>query len=291
MLKRLIPPAVAVIAAALLVSDAHAYDVLQRSSETVKDYEQPVKTVKAFCPQGTVVLGGGGEVRDDGNDIARLTALVPVDSSPRDYYQALAETWFHGQYEPWSLRAYAICAPAEDVKEHRVFTGTQYNPNSATFVSGTAACQGDRVAYGAGGAISHPFANFNGRLGLQMIRTSNPLDIGRATAREDSSPHATPHAWWLTTYVVCAKEQSDVHVEGNGAPSGSLTATSYCDRAIHKVHGGGGGASGPGITDAGRSWLKTIAPSGDLRSVTTTMVGPDDPSGGVVAHHTCAGGS
>ena len=162
------------------------------------------------------------------------------------------------------------------------------NPNSATFLGGTAACQGDRVAYGAGGYINDPFPNFQGRLGLQLIRTSNPLDIGRATAREDSSPHGTPNNWWLTTYVVCAKAEGDVHIEGNGAPSGSLTATSYCDRAIQRVHGGGGGASGPGVSDAGRSWLKAIVPSADLRSVSTTMVGQDDPSGGVVAHHTCA---
>jgi hypothetical protein len=286
MLKRLIPLAAVAVIAALHVGSAQAYDVTPREGATLKNYD-PAKSVRAYCPQGYVVMGGGGEIDDDGNDIARLTGLVPVESSPRDFFEAQAQAWFLGQYEPWSLTAYAICARAADVKEHRVFAATQQNPNSATFVSGTAACQGDRVAYGAGGAVSHPFANFNGRVGLQLVRTSNPLDIGRATAREDSSPHGTPNPWWLTTYVVCAKKQGDVHTEGNSAPSGSLTATSYCDTFAHGVHGGGG-ASGPGVSDAGRSWLKAIVPSNDLNSVATTMVGYEVPSGGVVAHHTCA---
>jgi hypothetical protein len=286
MLKRLIPLAVAVIAAALLVSDAHAYVVTPRSGETLKDYD-PTKSVKAFCPQDWVVLGGGGEVRDDGNDIARLTGLVPVKASPRNYYEAHAEAWYEGQYEPWSLKAYAICAPESQVDNHWVFSETVGNPESKTFLGGTASCQGNRVAYGAGGYINDPFPSFQGRLGLQLVRTSEPLDIGRATAREET-PLDTDNPWFLTTYVVCATREGDVHVEGNSAPSGSLTATSYCDRAVQRVHGGGGGASGPGVSDAGRSWLKAIVPSADLRSVSTTMVGYQVPSGGVVAHHTCA---
>ena len=127
MLKRLIPLAVAAIAAALLVSEAQAYVVTPRSGETLKDYD-PTKSVKAFCPENWVVLGGGGEVRDDGNDIARLTGLVPVNASPRDYYEAHAEAWFEGQYEPWSLKAYAICAPASQVADHRVFSETVAQP-------------------------------------------------------------------------------------------------------------------------------------------------------------------
>jgi hypothetical protein len=283
MLKRLIPLAAAVIAAALLVSDAHAYEVTQRSSATLKDYD-PTKNVRAHCPQGYVVLGGGGEVDDDGNDIARLTGLVPVKASPRNYYEASAEAWYEGQYEPWSLTAYAICAPASQVDNHWVYSETVDNPQSKTFLDGTASCEGDRVAYGAGGAILDPFPHFQGRLGLQLVRTSNPLDIGRATAREET-PLDTDNPWWLTTYVVCAKDDGKVHTEGANAPVGSLTATSTCDRATDEVQGGGGGASGPGISDAGRSWLKAIVPS--EHSVTTTMVGYQVPSGGVVAHHTC----
>ena len=288
MLKRLIPLAVAVIAAALLVSDAQAYDVTPRSAPTVKDYD-PTKSVKAFCPQDSVVMGGGGEIDDDGNDIARLTGLVPVNASPRDYYEASAEAWYEGQYEPWSLTAYAICAPAAAVKNHQVYSAPAIAPEPKMFLSGTAACQGDRVAYGAGGAVVDPFSNFRGRIGLQMVRTSNPLDIGRATAREDSSPNGTPNAWYLMTYVVCAKAQGGVHTEGLGAPSGSLTAKSYCDSGSQEVHGFGGGASGPGVTDAGRSWLKALAPDTGLRGMSATMVGFAPPSGGVVAHHTCAG--
>lgn len=288
MLKRLIPLAVAAIAAALLVSDAHAYDVSPRSAPTVKDYD-PTKSVKAFCPQDSVVMGGGGEIDDDGNDIARLTGLVPVNASPRDYYEASAEAWFEGQYEPWSLTAYAICAPASAVEDHQVYSAMQFNPDSDTFVGGTAACQGNRVAYGAGGYVNDPWTNFQGRIGLQLVRTSNPLDIGRATAREDSSPHGSPNPWWLTTYVVCAKRHGGVHTEGLGAPSGSLTAKSFCDSGSQEVHGFGGGASGPGVSDAGRSWLKALAPSSGLRGMSATMVGFAPPSGGVVAHHTCAG--
>src|SRR5262245_28238681 len=129
MLKRLIPLAAVAVIAALHVGSAQAYDVSPRSSETLKDYE-PAKSVRAHCPKDWVVMGGGGEIDDDGNDIARLLGIIPVDSSPRDFVEAQAESWFHGKYEPWSLKAYAICAPAADVQLHRVYAEQQQNPKS-----------------------------------------------------------------------------------------------------------------------------------------------------------------
>jgi hypothetical protein len=236
------------------------------------------------------VLGGGGEIRDDGHDIARMTGLVPVSSSNLDYFEASAEAFFHGQYEPWSLAAFAICAPESSLKDYRIVWQQYANVDSTTFFKGTAECPGDRVAYSAGGRILDLFPTFTGRIGLQMVRTSGPLDIARATARENG-PLDTPNPWWLDVYAVCAKGQGDIHVEGAGDPDGDRKVTSFCHDPVDYVHGAGGGASGPGITDAGRSWIKSIVPSSALRSMKASMVGPDSPSGGVVTSHTCAEGN
>jgi hypothetical protein len=278
---------VAVIAAlACVPANAGAVDGLtQRSAVTAKDHD-PTKSVKAYCPDDMYVLGGGGEIRDDGHDIARMTSLHPVSPGGLDYFEASAETFFEGQYEPWSLAAFAICAPESSLDDYHVAAAQYINQESDPYVKGSVGCRGDTVAYSAGASILDFVPSFKGRIGLQMVRTSGPLDIARATARENG-PLDTPNPWWFYVYAVCAKKQGDIHVEGAGDPDGDLEVTSFCN---DYVHGAGGGASGPGISDAGRSWIKSIVPSHALRSMTATMVGPDQPRGGVVTSHTCAEG-
>jgi len=288
--------ALTAIASAYAVSpqDAQAAVELDRRAEsTLTDYD-PTKSIRATCPVGTHVLGGGGVIRDGGKDIARFTGLFPSGRNDgsggpypaRDGFTASAETVFEGQYEPWSLTAYAICSDRDNFEDFRIAVGEIRNDESDRFVDGTARCPSGTVAYSAGGQIFEFIGTHKGRIGLQMIRTSGPMDIGRATARENT-PLDTPNPWWLWTYAVCAKKVGDPRVEGAGDPDGDQLATSTCSPGRY-LRGAGGGASGPGVTDAGRSWLKAIIPSDTLRLVDVSMAGPDKPLGGVVTSHVCA---
>lgn len=178
------------------------------------------------------------------------------------------------------MAAYAVCADADtQVVQYEV-----RNPDSDPYVQGWVDCPGNSKTYSAGGAIVYPHNDRQGRIGLQMIRTSGPMDIGRATARENT-PLDTPNSWSLNVYAVCAVPQQGegLHVEGEGDTDGDLEVKSSCAF----VHGPGGGASGPGISDAGPSWLKAIIVDDLLLTVTVNMAGYDPPLGGVVAHHTC----
>ncbi|HWM11952.1 MAG TPA: hypothetical protein VNO82_21510 [Solirubrobacteraceae bacterium] len=284
--------AVAAIAAAVIPQDAQAAVELDRTSKsTATDYD-PTKSIRANCPAGTHVLGGGGIIRDSGEDIARLTALYPSGRDDHggglspDGFTASAETVFHGQYVPWSLTAYAICSDRDNFEDFDIVVEEIRNDASERFVAGTARCPSGTVAYSAGAEIFQYIYTHKGRIGLQMVRTSGPMDIGRATARENT-PLDTPNPWWLRTYAVCAKEVGDPRVEGAGDPDGDHVARSTCSPGRY-LRGAGGGASGPGITDAGRSWLKAIIPSDTLRNVEVSMAGPDEPLGGVVTSHVCA---
>ena len=265
---------------------AQAITGLERTyKSTDKDYE-PAKVAIATCPNDKLVIGGGAQISDGNSDIARFTALEPRNTSPSSFW-AVAQAVFNGQYEPWSLTAYAICADMEALDDYEIAVRTFDNPNSANFLQATAACPSETVAYSAGGGIRDYSTTFKGRIGLQMVRTDGALGIGRLTARENT-PLDTPNPWQLQARAVCAKPQQGIHVEGLGDLDGDQEVTSFCNDPSTYVHGAGGGASGPGITDAGRSWLKEIVPSHALRSMRVKMAGPEAPRGGVVAHHTCA---
>jgi hypothetical protein len=279
--------------AAIVPDHAQAITGLEREFEsTVKDYE-PAKTVEASCSsEDKQVIGGGAEILDGNEDIARFTELHPVGryggGGPAiDYFRASARSVFNGQYVPWSLSAYAICVDKDALDDYSIATGLVFNNNSTRFVQGSARCPDGTVAYSAGARIEDYYPTFGGRIGLQMIRTSGSLDIGRATARENT-PLDTPNPWNLWTYAVCAEAQQGIHVEGLGDLDGDQEVRSFCNDPTTYVHGAGGGASGPGITDAGRSWLKEIVPSHALRSMNVKMAGPESPEGGVIASHTCA---
>jgi hypothetical protein len=282
-------------ASAAVPGEALAIAGLERTSKsTEKDYESK-KSVLARCSsEDKQVIGGGGEILDGNQHIARFTELFPVGRGPGggpavDYFRASAQAIFDGQYTPWSLTAYAICADKDALDDWKIVSSYVSNDTSRTFVEGSARCPDGTVAYSAGARIDDPYPFFNGRIGLQMIRTSGSLDIGRATARENT-PLDTPNPWFLTVYAVCAEAQEGIHVEGAGDADGDQAVVRFCNDPATYVHGAGGGAGGPGITDAGRSWLKEIVPSHALRSVRVEMAGPDAPEGGVIASQTCARG-
>ena len=68
---------------------------------------------------------------------------------------------------------------------------------SARFKTALARCPSGTVAYGTGAAVPSI-----GRIGLQMTRTSGPLDISRATGRADNNYSGS---WTLTSYAIYAR--------------------------------------------------------------------------------------
>jgi hypothetical protein len=293
--------AVAVFAALLGVAlvpavapgDAQAIPGVERESEESDKNFLPFKTVTSYCPSDKRVVGGGGAIVDGGQDIARFTALRPVigPGGPEGRgFTASAQTVFNGQYAEWSLVVYAVCADKDALGDDYDVAVEDFEVSGpARFVAGSATCPSGTKAYGAGGGISYPHSDRQGRIGLQMIRTSGPMDIGRATARENT-PLDTPNPWSLRVYAMCAPARDGLNVQGAGNPGGEQVS-SECDGLVQTyVHGAGGGASGPGITDAGPSWLKVIQPSWDLKSVAAVMAGSQLPLGGVITSQTCARG-
>jgi hypothetical protein len=238
------------------------------------------KIAQARCPSGKVVVGGGAEVEGGGEDVAtepRLTRLRPLGAN----FDVTAEVPNNDSQSPWLVRAYAVCATRAALDEYEIVPGYSAE-DSRTFKDARARCPGDTVAFGSGAEITypdHPFP-FPARVGLQLTRTSQPLDISRATGREYAGGYVS--TWAVTSYAICAKRAANIHSEGTIGPG---------EKASHKcaggslVHGAGGGG---GLSDGGPVFLRYIVPTETLSHVHARLTGPLNASiGGMVASATC----
>ncbi len=250
---------------------------------------EPVKQATAECPNGKHVIGGGAVVHDGGRKLVRLTWLIPwtppTPGDPRkDGYYVTAEAPNLSSNYNWYVTAFAVCADKGDTLSGYTIKQdwTDVSSSGGPFAQTSARCRSGTVAYGTGAAIftSGADPSGQGQIGLQLTRTSGPLDISRATARESASGYGA--AWQLVSYAVCAERRGQIHAEGTIAPA--ATATDACDSG--RTHGPGGGG---GLTDGGPVWLQEIYPFPTLNAVRVDLTGPLYPSiGGMVAHQTCA---
>jgi hypothetical protein len=268
--------------------DAAARSGLERTSAASDRDPLPWKVAHASCPLGKQVVGGGAWIDDGGRKRAKLVGMQPVNysnnESSRDGYRVTAEAPFSPRFF-WSVTAYAMCVDDRPGDTWWIAASEVGDPSSATFQSTAAECPFDLIAYGSGGFINRAGSGTvgvgGGRVGLQLMRTSGPLDITRATARETAAGYDPD--WRVTAWAVCGERTGDVRAEGQVAPGD--TATAFCPD-VSKVHGPGGGG---GLTDGGPVWLHSISPSPNLREVRVQMTGPLYPHiGGMVAHMTCA---
>ena len=242
---------------------------------------RPVKSAEAYCPTGTLPAGGGGWVDDDGSNLVRLTGLIPrprlgPPGQEGGYFEAVAEAPADlDRPFNWSVSAFALCAAgsalagytlefADSVGDHRSFQTAQ------------AFCPPGTVAFGARAQVQEVY---RGHVGLQLVRTSNPLDSARAAAHDDER---LVGPWHVTAIAVCAEPAGGIHAEGELDPGPAAAAT--CESGF--VHGPGGGGLSSG---GGPVWLNKIYPNANLRTVSVGMTGPLDPSvGDMVTHMTCA---
>lgn len=239
--------------------------------------DEPFKRVRAQCPAGKDVIGGGAWADDGGRKKVRLTSMQPLHDygGETDFFEAVAEAPHLFSGYDWHLGAFAICA--NPLPGYKVVHGQFTERSSKTFQTAVAGCPSGTVAYSAGATILWA----EGRVGLQLSRTSGPLDITRAAAREDTVPFAGE--WQLASSAVCAAPRNGIHAEGEIAQGSEASST--CD-GTSLVHGAGGGG---GLTDGGPVWLQKVYPRHGLKAVDVALTGPLNPSiGGMVAHHTCA---
>ena len=213
---------------------------------------------------------------DGERKLGRLTALDPSPTG----FRAEAESPDGDSIGNWRVFAYAVCADRDALESYQIVPRDRFD--AQVFKDTRAPCPPGTVAYGAGARVQIPgTGGADGRIGLQLNRTSGPLDISRATGRVDTRLDPVGN-WTLTSKAICAKRAGGIHVDGNSSFGDSVSAS--CDTGT--VHGPGGGG---GLTDGGLSWLYSIQPFNNLKSVNARMTSPLNPSiGGMIAHFTCA---
>jgi hypothetical protein len=161
------------------------------------------KSVKAICPAGQRVLGGGATLAPAGPH-AVLTEAQPVHpSSGRDYFQVVASADQTGIVGAWGFTAYAFCAtvPASFGLEIKSFTKPA--SSDATTQAGTQ-CSPGKFLIGVGGKI----AGGAGQVDLGMFPNGNgQVAFGSAAfAKEDIDGYAGRYT--VTGYSVCGTPNS-----------------------------------------------------------------------------------
>jgi hypothetical protein len=260
---------------------AHAIPGLERKAGPVVSGTHPVKLSSVSCPLNKHVIAGGASVEDGGRRTGRLTKLWPFSPATVGHkarLTAVAEAPDLDRSFSWSLQSFAVCAYKSALDNYRYAEYWSGRDPSEPFKTAAARCAPGTVAYGAGAQVTPPET---GQLGLQLNRTSGPLDVARATGRRASN---FTGSWWdVRSVVVCAAPQGEIQAAGAIAPGAAATMTCLSGFMVHGPGGGGG------LTDGGPAWLQKIIPWLGLGGVDVALTAPLYPSiGGMVAHSTCA---
>lgn len=171
--------------------------------------DEPVKSAKAYCPAGKVVISGGGWAQ--GASYAELTLLRPVTSG--NYFEASARSYSGRPL--WKLFAYAVCANPPP--------GLAYLSWNSTTAPGAdrtakASCPAGRRVIGLGARVAaEPGRNV-------ALATMMPLNGISAFVRTTMREGGEPDDWTTTAYVVCASVSTTV-----------VTATSPVDSVTLKL--------------------------------------------------------
>jgi len=197
------------------------------------------KTVAAYCPPGTVALGGGGFTTPARAYDVKIRALGVHLTDTGSYYAITADVASDPTtVPPWGLSVTATCAPQPAGYEIR----TSYSAFTAgTFKGLSASCSPGKKALSAGGFVyttgggAAPQLTLNGVAFVQ----DNAASMGAQTWRYGFAGN-----WMDELDLVCAnplpgytKVTNTVQVAGNPAD--------------HAAHGVSSGACPPGTSSIG----------------------------------------
>ena len=203
-------------------------------ANTISPFNSMNKTLRANCPAGKRVLGGGGFI--SGTQHAVLTELRPISAANRDSYEVSAANDPAGPAGTWALLAYAFCSSTAPGAQIVSATST---PSSSAFTGISATCPGTKRLVGAGGQI-------NGRAGQVDLLTlpEGGVAPNRTTAAGQENPSAFTGTWSVTSYAVCVTANSLLDIQlaktfsaGDGTTVKSATAT--CPNGVQATGGGG----------------------------------------------------
>lgn len=175
----------------------------------------PVKSVRALCPAGKEVVGGGGApflVSSDFGKV-RLIELRPAHSNNGDGYVVSAMAIGAVPTDAWTLEADAICADPIPGLYEAAGAGAL---GSAPVQSADATCRPGEAALGGGGLLRNP--------GFQAdLRTVAPSTTGdRYTVQGGEDVDGYAKNWSVVAYVICAPRPAGYEVKAQ-SPANSPT--------------------------------------------------------------------
>jgi hypothetical protein len=202
--------AVAVQVAGMAAAHAAVTGVHQVTGPLSPIDSQPSKTVKATCPVGEQVIGGGGwvmtTVTADATKVT-LTELQPVHPpSGADFYEVTGQEGTPNIATNWWVQSFAMCATPVPGLHIVSFTGP------ATASAAQAFCGSGEAALGGGGQI-------NGAPNHVALSAEFPLFGNRWQASSLPAANFTG-SWTVTAYAVCAPTPAGYQVVSANSSSG-----------------------------------------------------------------------
>jgi hypothetical protein len=243
---------------------------------------EPHREAFARCHPGDMLVGGGaGLSSSPPMTLTRIQPVVTPSPLVDDGMRATGEETRSGYGGGWEVIAQAICAkPGGAVRDVELVSAVT-GPSRERFQQTAAVCPSGKRALGSGAAVrtlNGAVGNGNNQLGLQLNRTSGPMDISRAAA---AATTATPAQWSLISYAICARPIDGAVVHGGlGHPPGNEYYTCPQNKRVLSV-GGGGPLHYPG-----QAFLFALESLEDLRQFSVGMVGL--PDGQIAIGAVCA---
>ncbi|MDI1463570.1 hypothetical protein QEZ54_21540 [Catellatospora sp. KI3] len=188
---------------------------------------EPIKTANALCPAGKVVLGGGADIVDGGNEV-RLTSIEPTWAvyPTHSYYAVAMEDG--GYAGNWTVYAWAICGNPvpgwEVVSTYKAAAST-----TSDTVQAVAVCPAGKKVIGTGGVT---IGGYRFRL-VAVHPTYDHVLVG-------VSPDETASgSFGARAYAICTDPIGQVLVDVDSGYSSSNKAVTAACPAGTTVHGAG----------------------------------------------------
>jgi hypothetical protein len=223
------------------------------------------KGITATCPEGTQVVGAGGDTTP-GNGQVLIGAIRPSIDMKRVIVNAHEDRT--GTVDSWYVQAFAICAPAPPGLQRVART----SPSNSVNKQVTATCPSGKRVLGTGGEITSP----NGQVLLEDITPNAGLTAVTVRGVEERLGNAKN--WSVTAFAVCAQPVAGlerVSRETAKDPSAPKVGSAPCP-AGKQVTGVAGEITSP----VGTIVLDAVYPNADLTGA--GMAAFEDESGNSV---------